>query len=298
MCAPTRKYSETIQLYYILFRIQNLIAFASTAIPIQPCIETCQEVQEVANKAPKRKQPNSPKSKGKRNQSKQQKPNTPNKNKNKKSPKKKKGPPKKKIVEYELTLEQEAKYIAMDCEFVGIGPYGHKSALARVSLVDYNNAIILDTYVQVDEPITDYRTFVSGIESHHLNEGAMESKQCIELVKRLLQGKILVGHGLKNDLGVMNIQHPWYDTRDTAKYEPFMKKAKKNAPPTSMPNPRKLKDLALTKLDRVIQKEGEPHCSIEDAIAALDLYKKARCKWEAAMSYKINRTQQIVEASV
>jgi hypothetical protein len=60
-----------------------------------------------------------------------------------------------------------------------------------------------------------------------------------------------------------------------------------------MPRPRKLKDLALTKLNREIQKVGESHCSIEDAIAALDLYKKARSKWEDVMDYKIGRTTEI-----
>jgi len=235
----------------------------------------------------KRKLPNSPKGKGKNN--KQQQKKTKGKNK---SPKKQ--PPQKKAVEQELTLEQEGRYVALDCEFVGVGPGGYESALARVSLVDYNNAILLDTYVKVDEPVTDYRTFVSGIKEEHIvADTAMDNEKCVALVAKMLKGKILVGHGLKNDLSVLNLTHPWQDTRDTAKYEPFMKKAKKNVLST-MPRPRKLKDLALTKLNREIQKLGESHCSIEDAIAALDLYKKARSKWEDVMDYKISRTTEIV----
>lgn len=234
----------------------------------------------------KRKLPYSPKGKGKNNN--QQKKNTKGKNK---SPKKQ--PPQKKTIERELTLEQEGKYVALDCEFVGVGPGGYESALARVSLVDYNNAILLDTYVKVDEPVTDYRTFVSGIkEEHIIADTAMDYEKCVKLVAKMLKGKILVGHALKNDLDVLKLTHPWHDTRDTAKYDPFMKKAKKNAPST-MPRPRKLKDLALTKLNREIQKVGESHCSIEDAIAALDLYKKARSKWEDVMDYKIGRTTEI-----
>uniref|UniRef100_A0A7S3Q7X7 RNA exonuclease 4 n=2 Tax=Chaetoceros debilis TaxID=122233 RepID=A0A7S3Q7X7_9STRA len=229
------------------------------------------------------------------------------KNKNKKSPKKKSKKQKQKqqqnkpAEQQQLTLEEQGRYVALDCEFVGVGPGGYEHALARVSLVDWNNAVLLDTHVRVSEstPVTDYRTFVSGVrEEHLLPDVAMESEKCIAIVKKLLQGRILVGHGLKNDLTVLGITHPWYNTRDTAKYEPFMKKAKKvtdsiSTSTSTLPRSRKLKDLALTKLDRVIQKEGESHCSIEDSIAALDLYKKARGKWEKVMEYKVGRTQEI-----
>jgi RNA exonuclease 4 len=108
-------------------------------------------------------------------------------------------------------------------------------------------------------------------------------------VKKLLHGKILVGHALKNDMQVLDIEHPWYLCRDTAKYELFMKKDKK----TDILRPRKLKDLAETKLNRIIQLPGQEHCPVEDAIAALDLYKKARIKWEKAMTYKVNKTNTI-----
>lgn len=235
----------------------------------------------------KGKYPNSPKGKGKKNNNKQQKKN--NKGNKIKSPKKE--PPK--PIEQQLTLEEQGKYVALDCEFVGVGPGGYESALARVSLVDYNNAILLDTYVKVDEAVTDYRTFVSGITEEHIqSDTAMDADKCSALVAKMLKGKILVGHGLKNDLDVLGFTHPWSHTRDTAKYEPFLKKTKKNALCT-LPQPRKLKDLALTKLGREIQKIGESHCSIEDAIAALDLYKKAGKKWEDVMEYKINRTREI-----
>ena len=192
--------------------------------------------------------------------------------------------------EQEISLEEQGKFLALDCEMVGIGEGGLQSALARVSIVDYNEAIVFDTYVQVDEPIVDYRTFVSGIREEHLHaDNAMEFSKCQAIVKKLLQGKILIGHALKNDLTVLQIDHPWYDCRDTAKFEPFMKKDKK----TSMLRPRKLKDLAETKLNRTIQIVGQEHCPVEDATAALDLYKKARVKWEKAMEYKQNRTREI-----
>jgi RNA exonuclease 4 len=192
--------------------------------------------------------------------------------------------------EQEISLEEQGKYLALDCEMVGVGEGGVTSALARVSIVDYNNAILLDTHVKVDEPVTDYRTFVSGIREEHLqSDTAMDFAQCQSIVKKILKDKILVGHALRNDLGVLDLEHPWYNCRDTAKYEPFMKKDKNS----DILKPKKLKVLAETKLNRIIQRVGEEHCPIEDATAALDLYKKARVKWEKAVEYKMSRTKAI-----
>mmetsp|Transcript_4869 Transcript_4869/g.6337 ORF Transcript_4869/g.6337 Transcript_4869/m.6337 type:complete len:605 (+) Transcript_4869:741-2555(+) len=115
------------------------------------------------------------------------------------------------------------KYISLDCEMVGIGPNGAKSALARICILNWYNQTLLDTFVKVTEPITDYRTSISGVRQKDItSEDAMDYEECKLLVSSILKGKILVGHALKNDLQVLGIQHPWYDIRDTAKYAPFM----------------------------------------------------------------------------
>jgi hypothetical protein len=46
---------------------------------------------------------------------------------------------------------------------------------------------------------------------------------CRKTVLGILEGKILVGHGLKIDMRALGISHPWNMIGDTAKYEPFMK---------------------------------------------------------------------------
>lgn len=51
---------------------------------------------------------------------------------------------------------------------VGVGPGGIDSALARVSIVNFTGAVLLDAYVKTMERVTDYRTHVSGIERKHL----------------------------------------------------------------------------------------------------------------------------------
>lgn len=192
----------------------------------------------------------------------------------------------------ELTDEEKAQYIALDAEMVGVGPLGTISRLARVSLVNYDGETIYDTMVKVDEPVTDYRTFVSGITAKDLeSESALPFIEVHQQVSSLINNKIIVGHGLKNDLRVLCIQHPWHAIRDTAKYEPFTKPCPIS--PTGY-KAKKLATLAKDKLGMIIQEEGQPHSSVQDAIAALELYKKHRVKWECAMQYKMNKTAAII----
>lgn len=173
---------------------------------------------------------------------------------------------------------------------VGVGDSGHRSALARVCIINWNGKKLMDNFVRPEEPITDYRTFVSGITEKDLeSDKVLDMKECRSRVLKLLKGKILVGHALKNDLHALGISHPWYDTRDTAKYEPFMKIRFDDG----ILWPRKLKELAKDKLARDIQRQGVSHNAFEDSKTALDLYKLVRNKWEKAMEYKINRTREI-----
>lgn len=55
------------------------------------------------------------------------------------------------------------RFLAIDCEFVGVGPEGVQSELARVSIVNYHCHTVYDRYVKPREKVTDWRTHVSGI---------------------------------------------------------------------------------------------------------------------------------------
>ena len=48
-----------------------------------------------------------------------------------------------------LSEEYKSRYLALDCEMVGIGTDGKKSVLARASLVDWDGKTVFDTFVQV-----------------------------------------------------------------------------------------------------------------------------------------------------
>jgi RNA exonuclease 4 len=163
---------------------------------------------------------------------------------------------------------------------VGTGPGGLDSAVARVTICNWDEEVVMDTYVKVPTKITDYRTFVSGIEAKDL-EGphVMSLEQARTAVKSILQGKILIGHALENDLAALKITHPWHDIRDTANYPPYMKEIRDGEDKLIMA-PRKLKDLAWDHLGRDIQTQGQAHNPIEDARAALRLYKSERMEWE------------------
>ena len=191
----------------------------------------------------------------------------------------------------QLSPEEQAKYVALDCEMVGIGPDGLQSALARVVIVDWSGSVLLDKFVKVEQPVTDYRTFVSGITADNLqSDAAIPFDECRGIVATMLRGKILVGHALKNDLAALRIHHPWQETRDTAKYEPFMKTRFDDG----ILWPRRLRDLVKEKLGREIQVQGQCHSPVEDAVSALELYKHVRAKWENVMDYKIKKTNEIM----
>lgn len=164
------------------------------------------------------------------------------------------------------------KALALDCEMVGVGPAGEESVAARVSLVNQFGKCVYDKYIKPTQPVTDYRTAVSGIRPEHLQQGeafAVVQKEVAEM----LRGRILVGHSLHNDLKVLFLDHPRKKVRDTQKYKPFQRQVESGRP--------SLKLLAERILGvRVQQAE---HCSIQDAQAAMRLYVMVKKEWEHAV---------------
>lgn len=161
------------------------------------------------------------------------------------------------------------KYLALDCEMVGTGPPPHSDhVLARVSVTNFHGEQIYDSYVLPPPGIEvkDYRTFVSGIQPHHLRPGyARPLAEVQKVIADLLDGRVLVGHALRNDLDVLLLSHPRRDIRDTSRYPKFRKQSH-GAPA--------LRDLALRELGLEIQ--GGEHSSLEDARAAMMLFRREK----------------------
>lgn len=69
-------------------------------------------------------------------------------------------------------------------------------------MVNNDGSVLMDEYVQPQEPVTDYRTAVSGILPSHVKEGAISMQQAQQEVASVLKGRILVGHSVHHDLQV------------------------------------------------------------------------------------------------
>ncbi|AJT81667.1 Rex4p [Saccharomyces cerevisiae YJM689] len=162
------------------------------------------------------------------------------------------------------------KYIAMDCEFVGVGPEGKESALARISIVNYFGHVVFDEFVKPREKVVEWRTWVSGIKPEHM-KNAITFKEAQKKTADILEGRILVGHALKHDLEALMLSHPKSLLRDTSRHLPFRKLYAKGKTPS-------LKKLTKEVLKISIQ-EGE-HSSVEDARATMLLYKKEKTEFE------------------
>lgn len=177
---------------------------------------------------------------------------------------------------FRLPESERLKIVAMDCEMVGVGSAGKESALARCSIVGGDGSVLYDKHVRPSERITDFRTRYSGVRARDLKASATTLRECQDAVAKLINGKLLVGHALHNDLKALLLSHPMHMMRDTAKYAPLMRvngAGKRRA--------RKLRDLAKEHVGLNIQ-ESE-HSSVEDARAALFVYLKHRVGWESTL---------------
>jgi RNA exonuclease 4 len=174
------------------------------------------------------------------------------------------------------------KYVAVDCEMVGIGPEPNRdSALARVSLVNFHGHQVYDSYVQIPRNIevTDYRTAVSGIEPKHLrHDVARPFEEVREDLKILLAGRILVGHAVKNDLDVLILKHDKKFIRDTSKFSKFRQLALR---PGHTPGLKILADKLLG-----VQIQVGAHSSVEDARATMALYRLEKDAFEKEIRQK------------
>ena len=171
---------------------------------------------------------------------------------------------------------------------VGCGVGGSQHALARCSIVNSLGAVLYDRYVQPLEPVTDYRTAVSGILPQHIQPpSAVTFSECQQEVAALLTRRILIGHALHSDLAVLQLSHPRRLIRDTSRWRGLCPH-----------RPRALRVLAEEQLGVTVQ-SGE-HDSVEDARTALQLYMKHRRGWELNIKQakRAHQQQQPSKATV
>jgi len=164
------------------------------------------------------------------------------------------------------------KYVGIDCEMVGVGGGGgeeDRSVLARVSIVNFYGIQVYDSFVRPKEIVTDWRTHVSGV-SPKTMATAREFDEVQQQVAEILEGRIIVGHAIKNDLDAMMLGHPRKDIRDTSRFRGFRKYSAGKTP--------SLRKLAKEILGLDIQ-AGE-HSSIEDARATMLLFRRHKSAFD------------------
>lgn len=169
------------------------------------------------------------------------------------------------------------RFLAMDCEFVGVGPNGVESALARVSIVNFHGHTIYDKFVKPRERVTDWRTWVSGVTPKHMSSAVSFETAQLE-VSKLLDKKVLIGHAVHHDLDSLFLSHPKSMIRDTSQFQPYRAIAGGKSP--------SLKKLAMHFLQIDIQ--GASHSSVEDARATMLLYKLNKHAFEQQIRQNFN----------
>jgi RNA exonuclease 4 len=162
---------------------------------------------------------------------------------------------------------QVTRVLALDCEMVGTRD--GESQAARVTVVNSDGAVVLDSYIAPQASVGDYRTAVSGVRPEHL-VGAPSLLAVQRTLADLFKHRVVVGHSVDLDFAALKIAHPRFATRDTAYYRPLMR-----APRLS----HSLRFLAKEYLKLDIQ-TGE-HNPIEDAAVAMRLYQMHAAEWEA-----------------
>ncbi|TDZ35801.1 RNA exonuclease 4 [Colletotrichum spinosum] len=171
------------------------------------------------------------------------------------------------------------KYIAIDCEMVGVGEGGYESALARVSVVDFHGLQVYDSYVKPQEKVVDWRSAVSGILPKHMRF-AREFDEVQTQIAELLKDRILVGHDVKHDLDALKLSHSAKEIRDTSNYPGFKKFTNSRKPA--------LRRLAEEVLGVTIQSGA--HSSIEDARVTMLLFRKHKSGFDVDHANRFGTT--------
>uniref|UniRef100_A0A915K6B2 Exonuclease domain-containing protein n=1 Tax=Romanomermis culicivorax TaxID=13658 RepID=A0A915K6B2_ROMCU len=158
-------------------------------------------------------------------------------------------------------IDENSPIFAVDCEMCVTK---HSSyALTRISIVDENLSVVLDTLVKPEHKIIDYVTKYSGITRHMLNNVTTRLTDVQNMLEKLLPpDAILCGHSLNGDLDALRLYHPY--VIDVAKLYNLT---------GNLHSPTSLKNLTLRFLGEEIQTSHLGHCSVQDAYATMKLAK-------------------------
>lgn len=171
-------------------------------------------------------------------------------------------------------------YFSLHCGLVSIA-HGNL-AVARVTMINYDAQVVLDTFVQVPVPVLDFgRTGITPQAiSPKKNPQAMSFAQVRQSVRQILRGKIVVGHDLGTSLKALGLTHPTSDMRDASMFRFFQYDQVDGVTQQRVVVQRPLVDLAA----EFLQRDLPISCSAMDmCMAQLELYKTFRKEWETEL---------------
>jgi RNA exonuclease 4 len=150
--------------------------------------------------------------------------------------------------------------------------------VAEVAVVNWDGEVVYHTFVEPTGSVVDYRTSISGITPEKL-VGATPLWRVQEDLVNLLDGKILVGHALENDLRGLGLRVDPAFVRNTA-HHPFFKTMASRG----QLQPRKLANLHMLYVGTPIQ-QGV-HGAVEDAKASMALYRTRHANWNMPVAHE------------
>ncbi|VBB27493.1 unnamed protein product [Acanthocheilonema viteae] len=154
--------------------------------------------------------------------------------------------------------ERSKKVYAFDCEMVYTS-WG--TSLARISVVDVNDKLVMDVTVRPQYQVRDCNTRFSGLTIDQIEGAEFDLEQTQERFFELVNSEtILIGHSLESDLKAMRLVH--HRVVDTSVVFPHR---------LGPPYKRALKTIASEILQLIIQEDIDGHDSKEDASTCMRL---------------------------
>lgn len=165
------------------------------------------------------------------------------------------------------TFKGETTIVAIDCEMVLCTDT--QKHLARLTIVNYNRVVLIDEYVKPELPVKNYISHITNIDAFKLSH-AKSYEEIKPRVEAILKGRMIIGHTIESDLGLLGIDIPLKVVRDISLFSLFMNGKYR----------RSLKELSEEHIG--IQIQSGIHSSVEDARATLELYKmyQKEIDWE------------------
>ena len=178
--------------------------------------------------------------------------------------------------------------VAIDCEMVRCVPdekwlenarKRNKKRVAvavRCAIVDYDLQVIYNEFICPPMEVKDWQGYHRSHHQEQVKEGT-PFYNAREIVRKLLRGKLVVVHHFYHDFDAIQICSviPKDNIRDTSTFKPLRNKAGEDVTKPYV----KLTKLAKAILGLRIQKT-KPHDPVEDAKAAMELYKVVEQEWE------------------